>query len=582
MRREIWLAGGIALGAVVGWFARPLPAPEAPTIARFSVTTAADHQIADVAVAPDGRSLAFVAYGGGRPQLFVRPLELARAVVLPETDGARRPFFSPDGRTIAFFADDELRRVSLDDGTVAVVTNAPSDSAGGTWLDDGTIVFAPLRGQGLVRVDAAGGEPTPLTAPDVRGGEVEHGWPSPLPDGAGLIFAVARRDRDTRMAVWSPDRDGGDWRLLFPMNGRARYVAPGRLAYVLGEELLTVGFDIDALDVTGTPAVALGGIAASVADVSGLGAARFDVSTDGALAYLPAPSPDNVLVWVDRTGRATPTADQPVADRHRTPRLSPDGYQAAVVIRAGLLGHELWLDPLAGGDRARLSTAGSDNRSPAWTRDDRLSFASNREGPQNIYLTTPRMHEGGDDGARRLITASIPQNPGAWTGDGRLAYYEVGPTGRDVLVRAADGSSTPLAATAADERSPAWAPDGAALAYVSDAAGFDQVYVQPYPPDGRRDVVSPAVGSEPVWSRDGRQLFYRRGNEMLVVDVTTADGTLELGASRRLFERPFDVDLGSHLANYDVAPDGRFLMLQPAEPSRAIRVVLGWSAELAR
>ena len=582
MRRWIWLSAGLVLGGLAGWLARPAPVPEPPTVVRFSLPAPADHQIAEIAVAPDGSGIAFAAYGDGRPQLFFRPLERARAVALPGTDGARRPFFSPDGRSIGFFADDELRHVSLDDGTVATVTDAPSDSAGGAWVDDATIVFAPLRGQGLMRVDADGGAPTALTAPDVRGGEIEHGWPSALPDGAGLVFAVARRDRDTRMAVWSPDRDDGDWQLHFPMNGRARYVAPGRLAYVLGEELLTVGFDLDALDVTGTPTVALEGVAASVADVSGLGTARFDVSTDGALAYLPAPSPDNVLAWVDRTGRASPTAAQPVADRHRTPRLSPDGRQAAVVIRAGLLGHELWLEELPGGNRARLSTAGSDNRSPAWTRDGGLSFASNREGPQNIFLTTPRMRDGDDDGADRLITASISQNPGAWTGDGRLAYYEVGANGRDVLVRTADGTNTPLAATQADERSPAWAPDGRALAYVSDAAGFDQVYVQAYPPDGRELIVSPAGGTEPVWSCDGRQLFYRRGAEMLVADIETTADALVPDAPRRLFERPFDVDLGSHLANYDVASDGRFLMLQPADPSREIRLVLAWAAELAQ
>jgi|TARA_B100001013_G_scaffold176628_1_gene106154 serine/threonine-protein kinase len=134
--------------------------------------------------------------------------------------------------------------------------------------------------------------------------------------------------------------------------------------------------------------------------------------------------------------------------------------------------------------------------------------------------------------------------------------------------------------TAANERSPAWSVDGAWLAYVSNENGFDQVYVQPYPPDGNRMIVSPSGGTEPVWSRDGRELFYRRNDEMIAAEFTEVDGVLVIGASNRLFEHPFEVDPGGNLPNYDVTPDGSFLMLQRAESRHEIQIVVGWKPGL--
>ena len=587
MRHWIWLAAGLAIGGAVAWLAQRVPAPEpepAPAI-RFDISAPADREMLELALAPDGRGIAFVASaasGRDRPQLFYRALHERDAVAVPGTDGARSPFFSPDGRSIGFFADDALRRVSLDDGADAVICDAPIGSAGGAWGADGTIVFAPLQGRGLLRVPAGGGTPVPLTALDGARQEVEHGWPTWLPDGTGILFTVARRDRDTRLAVWSAEADA--WAHLLPANGRPRYAAAGQLVYVLNGELLAAPFDAETLETSGTPTTVLDGIGGSVTGFSGLGDARFDLSRTGTLVYLPPSPPDNVLVWVDRTGQATPAAPEPIADRHRTPRLSPDETRLAVVTRTGLLGHELWLQTLSDGARARLTTGGSDNRSPAWMPPDgrRLSFASNRLGPQNIFVANPPADDADDNDARRLFASALPQNPGAWSPDGRrLAYYEVTESGRDVWVWSPDAEAVPVAATPSDERSPAWSPDGQWLAYVSNDEGMDtdmdEVYVQPYPPTGKRWRVSTAGGREPVWSRDGRELFFRRDAEMLAASVTVHEGALEVETPTRLFERPFDLDPGGHLPNYDVASDGRFLMLQRAERPRAVRVVLGWA-----
>ncbi len=582
MRHWIWLTAGLAIGGAVAWLAPRAPAPEPAPVIRFDISAPADHEMLELALAPDGRGVAFVAAGRGRPQLFYRALHEPNAVAVPGTDGARSPFFSPDGRAIAFFADDALRRVSLDDGAHAVVCDAPSGSAGGAWNADGTIVFAPLQGRGLLRVPADGGTPEPLTIPDLARQEVEHGWPTWLPDGTGILFIVTRHDRDARLAILSAAEDA--WAYLLPANGQPRYAAAGRLVYALNGDLLSVAFDAETLETSGIPTTVLDGIGGSVTGFSGLGDARFDLSRTGTLVYLPPSPPDNVLVWVDRTGHATPAAPEPIADRHRTPRLSPDETRLAVVTRTGLLGHELWLQTLSDGARARLTTGGSDNRSPAWMPPGRrLSFASNRLGPQNIFVADPAddADDADDNNARRLFASTLPQNPGGWSRDGHLAYYEVTESGRDVWVWSPDAEAVPIAATPSDERSPAWSPDGRWLAYVSNDEGMDmdmdEVYVQPYPPTGDRWRVSTAGGREPVWSRDGRELFFRRDAEMLAGGVTVRDGALEVETPTRLFERPFDLDPGGHLPNYDVASDGRFLMLQRAERPRAVRVVLGWA-----
>ena len=571
--RSIWLASGALIGALVVWFAMQPSVPEPQPVIRLALSAPGAQEVTDVAIAPDGTGAAYVAYAAGRRQLFYRALHQSSPVALPDTDGARQPFFSPDGRSIAFFAEDKLLCFSLDDGSLTVIAAAPSDSAGGAWTHNGTIIFAPLRGRGLMEVTVDGGALQPVTQLDIAGGEIEHGWPSVLPQGKGIVFAITKRNRDTRMAVWSPDNENSQ--ILLPVNGRARYLSSGHLVYMLGEEMFGVDFNLDTLEITSTPTIVFKGVAASVTGFSGLGQAHFDLSSNGSLGYIPSTAPQNELAWIDRSGLALPSTTVPVTNRHRTPRLSHDGAYAAVVIRSGLLGHELWLEDLNNSERVRLVMEGSDNRSPAWTADGQLSFASNRLGPQNIFVTRLTSNE-----TRHLIKTPSAQNPGAWTVDGRLAYYEVGRLDRNVLVRTNDGTIIPIAVTDANERSPTWSVDGAWLAYVSDENGFDQVYVQPYPPDGNRIIVSPSGGTEPVWSRDGRELFYRRDTEMIATEFTAVDGVLVIGEPNRLFEYPFDVDPGDNLPNYDVAHDGSFLMLRRAEPRHEIQIVVGWKPVL--
>lgn len=570
---------GLLIGVTVLWtVTRPEPeVPRTPT--RLSVAVPAEHELLGVAIAPDGSNLVYVAQADDRRQLFRRRLDRFDAIPLPGTEGASNPFFSPDGAWVGFFADDSLKKVALAGGTPQVVVDAPLESAGATWAADGTIIMAPTRGRGLVRVPDEGGPSETLTSPNTENGETEHGWPRVLPGEAGILFTIARKERDTRVAVWSPEDD--EWRLLLPANGPARYVSTGHIIYALDEELLAVPFDLDTLEIRGPPVTIFEGVAVSMTTFAGLGSAHFSLSNTGTLVQLPAAgTADNVLVWVDRDGRASPFTSAPTRVRHYTPRLAPDDTRVAVVRESGVLGRDTWLYDLTTASEIQLTLEGSDNRSPAWSADGELiAFASNRLGPQNMFSKSLTGRS-----VDRLLASSDAHNPSSWSDSpsGRLlAYYEVNAeTGRDVWVLSADGSATAVAATPFNERSPVLSPDGRWLAYVSDEDGFDRVYVQPYPPTGQRWVVSPDGGREPVWSADGLELFFRRDTQMLVVDVRVAP-TFAVGVPTLLFERVFERDSGGNLPNYDVTFDGRrFLMLQRADRPREIRLTLDWLSVL--
>ena len=579
MQRFWWILAGFVIGATVVCMVA-CQAPEVPrTPTRLTVTVPTGHELLDAVIAPDGSALVYVAQADDRRQLFHRRLDRFEAIPLPGTEGASNPFFSPDGAWVGFFADDRLKKVPLAGGPPQVVVDAPLESAAASWTADGMIVMAPTRGLGLVRVPEDGGPSETLTSPNTENGETEHGWPHVLPGEIGILFTIARKERDTRVAVWSQEDD--EWRLLLPANGPARYVSTGHIIYTLDEELLAVPFDLDTLEIRGAPETIIQGVAASTAAFAGLGRAHFSLSNTGTLVHVPAPgSADNLLVWVDRDGRASPFTSPQTPGRHYTPRLSPDETRLAIVRQSGVLGRDIWLYDLTTASETQLMLDGSDNRSPAWSADGELiAFASNRLGPQNMFSTSLTGRS-----ADRLVASRDAHNPSSWSespGGRLLAYYEVNvETGRDVWVLAADGSATAVAATRFNERSPVFSPDGRWLAFVSDEDDFDHVYVQPYPPTGERWVVTLDGGREPLWSADGAALFFRRGAQMLVVDVRVTP-TFAVGEPSLLFEREFERDPGGNLPNYDVTSDGqRFLMLQRADRPHEIRLTLDWLSVL--
>ena len=317
---------------------------------------------------------------------------------------------------------------------------------------------------------------------------------------------------------------------------------------------------------------------------SNIGAAHFSFSSLGSLLYIPGGigGTERTLVWVDRQGAVEPLAAPP--RRYNAPRLSPDGQRLAVEILGANL--DVWIYDIPRGTLTRL-TFEANNQLPIWAPDGkRLAFASDRAGPANLFWKLAD----GSGAAERLATSEHGNHPDSWSSDGQaLAFHEHHPTtGRDVWVLPLEGERQPrpFLRTPFNEASPVFSPDNRWLAYGSGESGRREIYVQPFPGPGGKSQISTEGGTEPVWPRNGRELFYRNGERMMAVEITT-EPTFSAGSPRLLFEgRQFSFSAGFG-ANYDVTSDGqRFVMMQASEQQQEaatqINVVLNWFEELKR
>jgi serine/threonine-protein kinase len=544
-----------------------------------------------IALSPDGRFLAFVAREGERQRLYVRGLDEAEARPLAGTDGADSPFFSPDGRSLGFWAAGAIRRVAIDGGPpVEVCPSAPL--AGAAWPAPDEIVFAATTG-GLMRVVPGAGRPGPLTR--LSPGEVSHRLPHAVPGGA-LLFTVFESGFDKRRGrVEILDRATGRRLPLAENAADARYVRTGHVVFARRGTLVAVPFDRATLRACGSEVGVVDGVMQSLnvpyVDVE-TGAAQFDVAEDGTLVYAPGgvvPDVMRRLVRVDRSGRVEPLA-APAKAGYAVLQLSPDDRRIAVTAREGLT-WSLWVYDLERGTMTRPAPAPEGAMLwPRWRPNGRrLAFSWSRGDATDIHVV-----DADGSGAPEAITHTrTMKSPSGWAPDGRsLLYAEEG----DIALLARDGSgwtSRPLLASPASEESASVSPDGRWVAYASDETGRDEVYLQRFPELGAKVQVSTGGGYSPVWSRDGRELFYAREHEgaytgdLWVVAVGPGP-TPRLGTPRELFgldERRLWIS--SLVSGFDVAADGRFYYPQtlesaPSAEPRLLHLVLGWSSELRR
>jgi serine/threonine-protein kinase len=314
---------------------------------------------------------------------------------------------------------------------------------------------------------------------------------------------------------------------------------------------------------------------------SGDGAAQYSVSNSGSLVYVSGgvTSVQRKLLWVSRNG--TEQVLGAPAQTYGYPRLSPDGHRVALETE-----DQIWLYDLSRDTLTRFTFEGTNNQSPVWTPDGkRIAFYSNKGGPANIWWQLAD----GSGGLEQLTTTQYPQIPRSWSPDGKtLAFHENNPTTKkDIWVlRLSDRKSEPFLRTPFNEGGPVFSPDGHWIAYISDESGRPEIYVQPFPGPGGKWQISTEGGNEPAWNRNGRELFYRSGNKMMAVDVTTQP-TFSAGKPKMLFEGQYvAVQPGLTGTAYDVSPDGqRFLMVKETEASISatqINVVLNWFEELKR
>jgi len=582
--REVAIVGITALVflAIGGFAAWNLKLTSARPVTRTVINLPPGDQLAArdfpaIAISPDESQLAYVAIHAGTQQIFLRALDSLEAKPLAGTEGASTPFFSPDGEWLGFYATDgTLKKVSVTGGAAVALINAPN-LRGASWGSQHMIAFAPINPAILEQMPDAGGTSQALT--HLEKGETDQGWPDFLPGGKALLFVAGHGGDWSNAQVVVLSVKTGERRNLIQGAIMPRYASSGHLVYAQGGNLMAVPFDPQRLGVTGAAVPVIEGVLQSTSS----GAAQYSFSATGSLVYASGAvqTTQGRLVWVSRNG-----AEQPLpAPMHgyKIPRLSPDGRRIAVTIDEQE--SQLWLYDFSRGTFTRLTFEGDDNYAPAWTPDGkRIGFRSNKEGPLNIFWQLAD----GSGGRERLTTSNYPDTPDSWSPDGQLlAFEERKVPANDIWVlNMKDRKARPFLHSSAIVSGSSFSPDGHWLAYVSGESGRFEIYVQSYPGPGGKYQVSTEGGTEPVWNRNGRELFYRSGDKMMAVGIATQPN-FAAGTPRMLFRGTYTPSPAG-FPNYDVSADGqRFLMVKPAEQSSSssltqIVVVQNWFEELKR
>ncbi len=557
----------VALGAYVA-----LHRPPAPPLVRFELQPASSVQFQDAPrVSPDGRMLAYSATdSAGKTLVWIRRLESRDPVPIPGTDGAGRPFWSPDSRSLAFFSDGKLKRVDVAGGPAVAICDAPTGSDG-TWSRSGTILFDGAAADPIRRVPASGGIPAAEVLPDT----VHHyqvGWPQFVDDGKHFIYMnIGETSHIMGAAVGAKERHE-----IGPADSRCE-MASGHLLYMRGGSLLVQRFDSGAMKLAGDPSP----IAEAVRP-GGNGGADFSVSQTGVLTYVEGAPPIGRFVWMSRDGRETvlPQPDQQMAG-FLNPALSPDQRRAAVRVldrRSGT--RDIWIYDLVRGASSRFTFEPSNENNPLWSPDgDQLAYVSTSTDAPGIHIRSAS----GSGSDRLLLRATNQPSSTCWTHDGSTIFYTTFPSGSTSeiwTVSVADGKPTPFLQPKAyfvDEAQ--LSPDGHWLAYTSSESGRPEVFVQSYPDKAGKWQISTAGGYDPKWRADSKELFYLSNDSKLMSVTFRTTPSFEADIPKPLFTAHVLVPGPNVRTHYEPSPDGqRFLLVCPEDAGSAIRteVVLNW------
>jgi serine/threonine-protein kinase len=587
--KRSWSIVGALVGLVVGALATTLMMRtwEAPvqtasgTPGRFVIPLQEDApnvpipDTSSVALSPDGTLLVYVVslqgdqsmrtgagdVPGRQTHLFVRRIDQLESVPIEGSEETLSPFFSPDGKWIGYvdYRDGHLKKVLLQGGVPVTLCEASMNFRGATWGDDGKIYFTSAA-QGIQAVPEDGGTPVALTAPDIEKGEKTHRFPHVLPGAKAVLFTLGSSEiasyDEASVALLSLET--GEHRVLFQGGTNPRYAPTGHIIYARGGALEAVPFDLDSLEVMGAPFGVLDGVVTS----DGYGSAHYSFSDTGTLVYVPG-GPEQYqygLYLLDRGGDAEKLSLPSRA--YGDARFSPDGGQLAISVLGANAG--IWLYEIERRTMTRLTTEW-DSFNPAWSRDGEVvTFGSNRGGSDGIW----RMRADGVGSLELLIDVGSISFPGSWGSADQWFAYSVlnASTGSDIWIWSAKErpQNRPLLETLFQEAYPAFSPNGKWLTYVSDASGQPEVYVQPFPATGQSWQISAGGGDAPLWSPDGQELLYWRGNRLISVAVATQPAFVP-ARERELFQSDF-----SDMLSWDVAPDGkRFLMVGRTESGDA-------------
>jgi Tol biopolymer transport system component/DNA-binding winged helix-turn-helix (wHTH) protein len=589
----------VVVGLVVGgwwFFSRKIYAPM-----QLSAELPAGAKIdrfwgAQLALSPDGTRIVVSEDEPDRNwRLTMRSLDQSQFVPLSGADHASRPFFSPDGQWIAFFADHKLKKFPVQGGAPVTLIDVPGFTSGASWGDDGNIVAAFNGGSsGLVRVSSGGGTPMQVTQLSKEKGETAHAWPQVLPGSQAVLFTAYGSGAydDGEISVFTFKT--GERKTLHGGASFGRYLPSGHLVYLHQNTLWAAPFDLSRLEVTGAPQPVLEEVNSNVS-----GGGDFDFSQTGTIVYVSSKvqiSFPYSIWWLESTGQTKALHVPP--GLYENPRFSPDGKRLAFELATGSVRADIWVKDLERDTVSRLTNLPGRNDFPVWTPDGKsIVFESWDWAASGIYW----IRADGVGEAQRLTETDLNtfQSPLSFSPDGkRLAYSQDqessgfrGEIWTALIEGDRDhprlGKAEAFLRTSFSERDPAFSPDGHWLAYSSNESGKDEVYVRPFPRPGGKSQISTGGGSYPLWSRDGRKLFFLTPDLLIMVTSYTAKGDSFAAGKPQVWAQKNLTFLGGNYP-YDLAPDGkRFaVVLNPGgtevRPTDSVTVLLNFFDELRR
>jgi len=507
--RAAWVVAATAILIAIAFATMVKRTPPAGDLVQFAIDTPPNLALfpfdtKGMAISPDGTMIAFVASDvQGKASLYIRNLATTNITALAGTDDASYPFWSPDSSQLGFFAGRKLHRIEAKGGTIVTLCDAAS-GRGGTWNRDGVIVFAPTISSELYRIPAGGGHPERVTS--FEGKQARHRWPWFLPDGKHFLYGAG-------VDLVAGSLDGKTHKPIITNVSNAVFVPPDRIVFTRGAVLMSQRFDPDALAVSGEPVPLPFG---NVAYMSSKQLSILTASENGTLAFLPAPEGATRLVWVDTKGHEDGEIGE--VGNYDDAALSPDGKRIAVM-RGAPDGNDIWLVDASNGSLSRFTFHPGLYGFPCWSRDSKqIAFFLQMDAVGQVCTKSL-------DGAERIpvLMSNAWQLPNDFSPDGTtlLTFVQTPSAGGDLytLTLGDKPTMTPFVATPFDEGGASFSPDGRWVAYHSNASMRNEVYVRRYPVGSEQWQISNAGGESPLWSRDGKELYFVAGDTVMRVPI---------------------------------------------------------------
>jgi serine/threonine protein kinase len=559
-----------------------------PTM-RFSLLPPEKTSFAEAsAISPDGQHVAYVSVGtAGVTSLWVRPLASAESRLLAGTEGASFPFWSPDSRSIGFFAGGKLRKIDAAGGPSQTLAEASTDPRGGSWAPDGTILFAPNTLSPLMRVSASGGTVSEVTALDAQTGQTSHRWPTFLPDGKHFIY-FGRGSQAERQGLYASSLEAKEPKFLIPTGVTGAYTeaeGKGYLLFMRESTLMAQPFDAGKLTLSGEPVSLVQGVSSFPGEAGPTGYAAFSAST-GNLIYRTGDRQTTRLTWFDRSGKALEAVTEP-GDYHE-PSLSADGKKLLFSRLDGTASGDIYVLDLERGSTTRLTFTADNEGSAVFSPDEsQVLFFSTRAANGDFY----RKASSGAGNDELVLSGTANRFPDSWSRDGRYLLFESngGPQSKfDLWILPMTGEPKPFIYLNSDfhETHSQFSPDGRWIAYTSDETGRSEVYVQSFPIGRGKWQISTNGGDRAQWRGDGKEIFYLAPDRNLMAVTVSGGATIDPGRPEVLFQTSVPASgIVDDRNNFVPTRDGqRFMINNLADTvnSQPLMIVLNWAADLKR